>query len=272
MRALINGAPGETVPIADRGLQYGDGVFETLPVHTGRPAHWARHRARLEEGCRRLSIAAPGSVLDEEVHALCSGVDRAVLKVIVTRGTSGRGYRPIAGPCTRIVSLHPYPDHPTENRERGVALRLCRTRLASNPTLAGIKHLNRLEQVLARGEWNDDAHAEGLMLDYRDRVIAGTMSNVFVVRAGVLVTPELGECGVAGVTRARILESAPLLDIDARVDDLALEDAVDADELFVCNSVIDVWPVRRFQGRDYAVGPVTEAVGARLAADDAEQD
>lgn len=256
---LIDGAPGDAIAVMDRGLVYGDGVFRTLAVSGGVPEFWPQHMAKLAEDCTRLGIAAPdAAVLTADARQLLAGVDKAVLKIIVTRGVGGRGYKPPqpATP-TRIVLRAAFPAYTPEMAERGVVLRLCDTRLGLQPRLAGVKHLNRLEQVLAREEWSDPEIADGLMLDSDGRAIEGVMTNLFVVKNGEVATPDLTRCGVSGVMRGLLLESA-------RVKEVTLDEVRAADELFLTNSLIGLWPVRRFDGKDYAVGPVTRRWAAAL--------
>jgi 4-amino-4-deoxychorismate lyase len=175
----------------------------------------------------------------------------------VTRGSGGRGYRPPAEvKITRVLLRYPWPDYPAAWAETGIELRICRTRLGSNPLLAGMKHLNRLEQVLARAEWTEGA-AEGLMLDAEGHVVEGTMTNVFASRQGLLVTPALDQAGVAGVTRRHILENVEREGISVRVRRLSLDEFLNSEEIFVCNSIAGVWPVNRVESRRYAVGPMT---------------
>lgn len=252
---LINGEPGGAIAVTDRGLAYGDGVFETVSVADGSPRFWPRHRARLRDGCRRLAIAFDDwRALDEEVRRLAEDGGDAVVKVIVTRGDGARGYRPpLAAKPTRIVLALPPPDYPDDFGRRGVAARFCRKRLADDPDLAGVKHLNRLEQVMARMEWRDE-YQEGVMLDARDRVVEGTMSNLFAVEGGGLRTPLLDRCGVSGVMRGWIIETCRQCGIPVREERLSREDLLRADGVFFCNVLIRVWPVRRLEdARDYDV-------------------
>lgn len=261
MTILINGEPGETVSVLDRGFQYGDGLFETLAVVNGEPLLWDRHLRRLLHGAARLGIDAPAeALLRDEAQRVGRGAARAVLKIIVTRGVSGRGYAPApeATP-TRTVCLMPWPDYPPRHRTHGVAVRFCRTMIARNGTFAGLKHLNRLEQVKARMELDED-HAEGLMLDELGHVIEGTMTNIFVVRAGELLTADLSHSGVEGVMRGLVLERAAALTPVCRVTTLNRETVLDADEVFLTNSLIGLWPVRRIESREYPVGPVTKRI------------
>ena len=264
---LVNGQVTSELAVADRGLHYGDGLFETIAVFAGKPELYERHLKRLEAGCRRLVIEVPSrKVIDEEVARLCRYLSCGVLKIIITRGSGGRGYRPPLFPPTRILSIHPWPDHPKCFATEGIILRLCSTPLGINPALAGVKHLNRLEQVLARSEWDDPEIPEGLMLDYQGYVIEGTMSNLFIVRKGRLQTPDLGHCGVAGVMREFILEQAIALGMGVAVRALTLADLKQAEELFVCNSLIGLWPVRRFEQYGYPLGPLTLRLRRLLAA------
>jgi len=201
---LINGVATTSLDARDRGLHYGDGVFTTARVARGEVLLWERHVARLQDNCARLAIPAPdAALLRTEAQQLCAGVAQGIIKVTVTRGVGGRGYAaPQEAQPTRLVALHPWPDYPQTNWDDGVALRVNALRLARQPALAGVKHLNRLEQVLARAEWNDPAIAEGLMCNEHGDVIEATAANIFVVRNGELHTPDLSECGVAGVMRA----------------------------------------------------------------------
>lgn len=259
---FVDGRRGGRIDPRDRGFQYGDGLFETIKVGDGRLEFWGRHMARLRAGCARLGIPEPdAAVLEREAAALSAGQDRAILKIIVTRGPGGRGYHvPDAVSPTRVVSRHPWPDYPDSNWDEGVRIRLCETRLSDQPALAGLKHLNRLDQVMARREWDDPGIAEGLMRDRDGDAIEGTMTNLFVVRGGVLRTPDLSRCGVAGIMRAVVLDMAGLLSIRAELGRVRLDDVTGADEVFLTNSSIGLWPVRAFEGARFAIGPVTRRI------------
>lgn len=263
---LVNGKAQDHIGVADRGLQYGDGLFETIAVRTGLPRLWDRHWRRLASGCRRLGIGGIDSEqLWNEALELNAGVERGVLKLIVTRGEGGRGYLPPrTSSVTRILATYPWPDYPASHWQRGIALRVCATRLARNAALAGMKHLNRLEQVMARREWDDPDIIEGLMLDDDGNVIAGTMSNLFIVSSGRLVTPLLTACGVEGVMRGVILDVADELAIPYEVASLRRKDIEQASEVFLCNALIGIWPVRRVEHQEYSIGPLTGRISERL--------
>jgi 4-amino-4-deoxychorismate lyase len=210
------------------------------------------------------------SLVGRELKELAAQHDNAVLKLILSRRCAGRGYSLVSGQAvTRIVSVQPLPDWPANPAHSGIRVRLCGARLAVQPLLGGIKHLNRLEQVLARAEWDDPAIAEGLMLTGSDRLVEGTMSNVFILANQVLMTPDLSKCGVAGVMRSVILDLAESLGIDTKIRSISLDDVKTAREVFVCNSLIGIWPVVSIDGFGaFDCGPVTRQLQAAIAACD----
>lgn len=261
-RCWINGVEQMDIAVTDRGLQYGDGLFETLAAFDGHCPWFPAHYQRLATGCERLAIPLPDKqVLLREVEQAAEGQPRAAIKILLTSGRGGRGYRrPAAVEPSRIVMRHDWPDYPDTNWQDGVALKLCQTRLGCNAALAGIKHLNRLEQVLARNEWQSSEYAEGLMCDAQGDVIEGTMSNVFVARSNTLYTPNLATCGVEGVMRRWVLDNAPKLDIKVIEADLSVEDIKHADEVMLTNSLIGLWPVKNFESSNYQAGPVYQSL------------
>lgn len=259
---LVNGEPVSVVDVADRGFQYGDGIFTTLAVRQGTPLFLDAHLARLERDGARLFLPVPArTVLIPEVNRLCVLRPDGVLKIQLTRGSGGRGYRCPETPAgTRVLGIHPLPDYSLELHDAGVEVRVCQTRLGINPSLAGIKHMNRLEQILARAEWPLGDIREGLMLDAEGHVTEGTMSNLFLAKGGRLYTPKLDLCGVAGVARGLALAGAGELGIEAEERRLVLDDVYAADEMFLTNSVVGLWPIRRVEAREYPVGPIGRAV------------
>lgn len=264
---LVNGTPETTIPAHDRGLLYGDGVFRTFVRERGVTRCWIRHYRKLAADCAALSLACPDRVvLEEEVARLppdCVG------KIIVTRGPGARGYALAPGSApTRIVSASPVPSWPELFRNAGVKARLCDLRLGHAPCLAGIKHLNRLENVLARMEWDDPGIVEGVLLDESGHVVEGVMSNLFVLRAGELLTPDLARCGVAGVQRERILEIAGDFGIPAAVEPLLLDDFMASDAIFMSNSVIGLWQIVDFNGQHWPVSPLLQTLRSLLERDD----
>lgn len=258
MDCWVDGQPADALSLKDRGLAYGDGLFETIAVRSGQPLLLDRHLSRLAQGCTRLAINTDHGMIRSEVLAYAEALGEGVLKLILTRGDGLRGYAPDpSAQARRILQGNPPAAYPGIHAEQGVRLFPCATRLSTQPLLAGLKHLNRLEQVIARSEWQDAEHAEGLMLDQAGRVIEGVFSNLFLVRNGVLITADLKRCGVAGVMRAELLFQAESLGISTQITDITLEQLQWADEVFVCNSVYGVWPVRAYAALSWPVGPLT---------------
>ena len=258
MHSWVDGVAQSQLGLNNRGLAYGDGLFETIAVRGGRPSLLERHLQRLQWGCQRLSLLADAQQIREEVLEYAAALGEGVLKLILTRGDSPRGYAAdLHAPARRILQSSPLPSYPARHSAEGVQLFPCRTRLAEQPLLAGLKHLNRLEQVLARNEWQGSDYAEGLMCDLQGRVIEGVYSNLFAVRDAGLHTADLARCGVAGTLRAELLEQAQALGISVKVCDLTLQDLADADEVFVCNSVYGIWPVLGVDALRWSAGPVT---------------
>lgn len=259
LECLVDGEISTLVTTSNRGLNYGDGLFETLVVHNNRPRHWQAHMDRLGTGCDRLGlIMPPQAILLREVQTVSAGCSDVVVKIVLTRGSEARGYMPPEDvACTRIVSAHPYPEGIAELSRTGIETRVCKLRLAIQPMLGGIKHLNRLEQVLASAELRECEAAEGILLDREDYVICAISANIFLVKEGRLLTPRLDRCGVRGVVRGQILAA-----FGARCEQrrILLDQFQEADEVFICNSVKGVIPVTAINEQQFDIGPVTREV------------
>lgn len=247
----------DAVSIANRGLNYGDGVFETMRVHRGGLLLWPQHLARLREGAWRLGITMPDvDFIEARIADMASGADAGVLKLLVTRGEGGRGYAPpVDAMPTWILSLLPLP-----TMQAALRVHPCETRLATQPALAGIKHCNRLEQVLGRAEAVRAGCDEGLMRDMAGNPVSATSANLLVLHDGRWCTPPVEACGVAGVLRGWLLAQGL-----AEVAALTLDDLADADAVALCNSVRGILPVRALGAREWSPHPATEELQARLA-------
>lgn len=234
------------IPLSwSRAVAYGDGLFETVLVLDGTAPLWSFHRARLQQSIQRLNISCDISELEKSFFALAVQNPDALIKIIVARSGGGRGYDSRqANDFTFHLQSYFLPQYSQKRITDGVRLQVCQQRLSHNPALAGIKHLNRLEQVLAASERQGDWSDEGLMLDCYGSVIEGVSSNVFMVRDDVLVTPLLRHCGVAGVMRAVIIEKlAQVIPLSVEEMPVKLSDLLAADTVFVCNSVFGILPV-----------------------------
>jgi 4-amino-4-deoxychorismate lyase len=265
---LLNGSLAQKVSPFDRGLHFGDGLFETIACRRGRPRFLTLHLERLAFGCERLGIETGGLAdIQAEVRALASEVDGAIIKVILTRGTAlARGYQ-VSGreKATRITFRYAWPTETATESQVGIRVRTAQLRLGENPALAGLKTCNRLEQVLARREWTDPGIAESLLFSSSGRLVSGTMSNVFVVEGSRLRTPRLDLCGVAGVMRRVVLREAERAGIAVQEEVLGVADVAMAEEIFLTNARMGVWPVRELDGRVLEPGPVTRRVQQILA-------
>ena len=259
LECLVDGEISDRIPASDRGLNYGDGLFETLAVFGGTPRFWQGHVDKLSAGCEQLGLpVTPQAVLLREVQTVSAGQPKSVVKIMVTRGSSGMGYPTESAPrANRIVSSWPWPGDPGHLHEAGIDTRLCDLRLGIQPALAGLRHLNRLEQVMARMEWSDRNIHEGILLDPEDNLVTAISSNIFIVHSGRLLTPRLDRCGIRGVLRTAILSAFRDRCEQRRI---SLDMLPEAEEIFVCNAVRGVFPVRRIDHWEFDVGPVTREV------------
>ena len=264
-RWFHNGNQIDSIPIDDRGFQYGDGVFETIAIRQGKLRLFSLHAERLLVSGRRMHMAVPGedelqSLAEAAVTACECGNNDALLKIIVTRGSGNRGYKPKPDAKPSFYfGVFERTAHPDNYYSSGVAVRICRSRLSTQPQTAGMKTLSRLDQVIASSEEGSHDYQEGLMMDPSDNVICGTMSNVFLVHEGNLITPALTECGVSGVMRRHIIALADKSEIDVTVRTTHVSELSTADEIFLCNNQFGIWPVSslHLQARALQDWPVT---------------
>ena len=253
---LVNGSFNATISPFDRGFAYGDGVFRTIKMVDGLPEHWPQHYQKLVADCAAINIVCPSAeLLISDLQQLFtpdtqSEENSAVAKIIITRGEGNRGYTPpaITAPM-RVVTKSAMPQYAEERFSDGVHLTVCETRLAAQPKLAGIKSLNRLENVLARMEWASADIADGIMLDMHDNVIECTAANIFARFGNSLITPSLMQCGIAGITRQRIINIAHTLSLKVHEENVDLKKLLSADEVIICNSLYGAWQVKSVQVR-----------------------
>lgn len=270
-RKFVNGVEGGSVSVDDRGLQYGDGLFETMGATDGRVRRFQSHMARLTEGCHRLGMPTPPvDLIETDCLRALEGFGAAVVKLTLTRGPGPRSYPPPAEPSLTRIIVSTAQQVSESEAARPLTLRVCETRLGRNPRLAGMKHLNRLEQVLAGAELREPAVDEGLMRSTDDRIVCATAANVFLVRSGELLTPQISDCGVSGVMREVVLRLAKTLGIHVEVGDYTLDDVVQADECFLTNAVRGIRPVGCIMGvNDFRPGEMTARL--RAAVETAEE-
>jgi len=250
VQSLINGQRAERISIRDRGFQYGDGCFETVRVLSNKPILWSAHLKRLKNACKTLHLSVNFELLKGEITQLLQDNKTAdvILKITVTRGEGGRGYTPPEhANCTRIIQLIDYVAADTTNGARAV---VCQHRLSSNSLLGGIKHLNRLDQVIASAQIPADFD-EGLCLDEQGSVIEGCRSNLLLAIDNQLVTPDLGKSGVEGVMLNYLIDKFKVLDTRVLRKTISLRELKTASEIFLCNSVFGIWPVAEIENEDW---------------------
>jgi len=233
------------VDYRDRGLQYGDGLFETMCINDRAIRLFDYHLDRLYASCQRLKLNPPKRrILAGELCKLAARRSSGVLKLILTRGIGMRGYRPDAkARVTRIAALYAPPKNHSMLAGGLHRVRVCRLQLGINPQLAGMKTLNRLESVLARSEWRDPRIVEGILLDADENIVCGTMSNIFIRRRSLLMTPMMDRCGVAGVMRRWVIDQAPGLGLRVAERRIRWEELQAANEVFMTNALMGIMSV-----------------------------
>jgi 4-amino-4-deoxychorismate lyase len=260
LKAWVNGVETTAISVYDRGLQYGDGLFETMRMVDGDIKLWPCHLARLQQGCQQLGIPLDVERIEKQLALVRQYATIGVIKLIVTRGETQRGYRVSPGPQPNIICMcSELPTYPAEYYTQGVDVRLCQTQVNCNEQLAGIKHLNRLDNVLARMEWQDEFQ-EGLMCDDQGHIIEGTMSNIVFLDQESLVTPDLRRSGVAGIMRQRLLDMAEQRGIDTAIRPVELAEVKSFDAALLTNSLIGAWPVKQLDGYAYRVTPLVQSL------------
>ena len=244
---ILNGFLDRDISPLDRGFAYGDGVFRTMKIVGGLPLHWPQHYQKLVADCAVIGIVCPSAeMLIDDMQHLFTPDEMAVAKITITRGEGERGYAlPAVTMPTRLVTKSKFPHYNPLNLTDGVQLKVCETTLGAQPKLAGIKHLNRLENIMARMEWQNDGLFDGILLDTNGHVIECTMSNIFVRFGKTLMTPNLTQCGVAGITRQQILSLESVLNLQVVVDLLPLKTLLNADEVIICNSLYGAFQVTK---------------------------
>jgi 4-amino-4-deoxychorismate lyase len=268
LKVLVDGGRSDASWPLDRGLHFGDGLFETMLVRNGRARFESLHRERLAAGCERLRIEAQPDAIWHEVESVAAATGSALLKLIVTRGLAmERGYTPTGREkAQRILLVYAAAaDDPLEMQAEAVRLR---STLGENPLLAGIKHCNRLEQVLGRAELKQLPAFEGLMASSSGRLISGTMSNVFLVLEGKLVTPRVDRCGIAGITRRVVMREARAMSWAATEMDIPFEATARCSEAFITNSRLGVRPLTSLDGRALVIGENARELQRRISGQD----
>ena len=257
----INGKLTNKISDEDRAVQYGDGVFETIAVKEKLLEFWKEHYQRLNKGCTILKIKCPSEFfLKKEISKFIKKTkkNKFILKIIISRGIGGRGYNPPRNSKpTRILGIYDWPNYPETNFTKGIRMDVCKTRISTQPFLSQIKHLNRLEQIIARSEWQNKSISESIMLDLNDNVIEGTMSNIFGVKKNVFYTPVTKFSGIEGIMRNEILKLLKKNEEKYKVKKITLKELLNFEEIFICNSIFGIWSVRQILKKKFPLGKKT---------------
>ena len=264
----INGKLTNKISIEDRAVQYGDGVFETIAAKDRSLAFWKEHYQRLNKGCKILKIKCPSEpFLKKEINKFIKKTihirsgSRKVLKIIISRGIGGRGYNPPRNSKpTRILGVYDWPNYPDINVTKGIMMNVCKTRISIQPFLSQIKHLNRLDQIIARSEWQSKTIAESIMLDLNGNVIEGTISNIFGIKKNIFYTPIIKNSGVEGIMRGVILKLLKEKKEKYIIKKITLKELLKFDEIFVCNSIFGIWPVIKISKKKFSFGEKTKEI------------
>lgn len=248
---LVNGIQQNQIDIENRGLAYGDGLFTTAKVIDGKIQYLSSHVQRLIFGCKRLGIFAPNKVeLTEQLSQVTKQYKLAVLKVIITASSGGRGYaRSNALKNDIIIMVLDYPKHYDELAIKGITLGLSKQKIGINPMLSGLKHLNRLEQVLLRQELTNTMDDDLVVTNLNDEVIEATSANLFFWLDDKLYTPDVTSSGVNGIMRQTILQQYP----DTLIKNISLVDLASSQAMFICNCVMGIMPVKNYNGQNLSI-------------------
>lgn len=258
-----------TISIFDRGFLYGDSIYEVMRTSGGRLVDLAGHLERLERSAEFLSLPLPP--VPDITRAVLDTLDAAAnpesyVRIIVTRGGGEIGLDiALADRPTLIVIVKPLALLPDEAYERGVALRIVQVqRVAKQAVDPSVKSGNYLNNIMALREARAIGAHEALMCDRMGRVAEGSSSNVFVVRAGEIITPAQEVGLLRGITRGRVIDLARTDGIPVREADLYPEDVRTADEVFITSSIRSVLPVRQVD--DIMLAPAPGAITRRVMA------
>ena len=273
--SLINGVFSNKVSVFERGLAYGDGLFETMSWQNfnikecpNKVEFWTRHLQRIFMGCRTLSIKPPNTkILDNYKNKILKkantlGLNKGILKIIITRGIGGRGYKYDKDIKPTIIFLaFPISMYPEKFYKKGVSVKFCDSKLSSNENLVGLKHLNRLDSVLARAEWNNQKIFEGLFCDDKENIIEGTMTNIFLVRENTLYTPEIKKSGINGIMRQVVIDNYKNFFDQIKITKISRNNIRKFQQIFLTNSVLKIMPVAKIEENKFSVlGKIREII------------
>jgi len=256
---IINGTPNQDVAIADRGFNFGDGHFTTIKLVDGKAQLLDLHMARLQQACKVLGIEfSQWDALIDAIIEQAQALQNGVLKVTITRGEGGRGYGYAYGTsgCSSAnwyLQHRPVPAQYSEWARSGIELMVCQYQQTVNPVLAGLKTLNRLDQVMIKQELDANGMVDGLVCSTEGYLIETSIANVFWMKAGNVYTPSTKRSGIEGVMKMHISNLLDSLGIELETGDYTIAEVLAADEVFITNSVMEVVPVKRIMNADLSI-------------------
>ncbi|NRD74440.1 aminodeoxychorismate lyase [Shewanella sp. VB17] len=262
----VNGIVAEQMDPLDRGLAYGDGLFATMRFSDGQVQFLAAHFARLVQGARRLGFQWEATDdLIELLNQIALNQTHGCIKLLLTRGVGGRGYAaPTCSQVNEVVSLYDVPSHYIHWQKEGIALTLSEFRLSRQPRLAGIKHLNRLEQVLIKSMQLPNGFDDWLVLDTDKRVIESSMANLFFITGNVALTPAITHSGVAGMMREQVIYALIELGYDVDVTEVNYGDLTLFEHVFMTNSLLGLVDINRIDNMTYSISPFSDTLRQTL--------
>lgn len=253
---LINGKQSNQITASNRGLAYGDGFFSTIKVKLGEMQLWDLHLTRLQKSAKRLSFPLfnwHALTLELQTFAKqCTIQEEMVIKIILSRGAGGRGYS-IDGSnhVDRIISLHALPLRYQQWQHKGIPIIQCDYQLPINKRLAGLKTLNRLDQVLIKQEIETKKAIDGIVCDNEGNVIEASSANLFIHNEGRWYTPCLKNTGIEGVKRQQILNAAKKHSVDIIKTQINKLDLLNADAICITNALMGIVPVTQYEKHTY---------------------
>ena len=259
MSESVSLQPLDQFALNDRLANYGDGVFTTMHVSEGRVGLLSRHVSRLVNDAAALGITVTATAIEDVIRTAMQQQQDGVLKILLGSGQGGRGYsRPEQAAVSLAVSWHAVPALYETWRQQGIALAVSPVTLAHQPLLAGLKHANRLEQVLVKRAMQTMDCDDCVVTDANTTVMEASAANLFWFKHGVWFTPDLSKAGVNGVMRQFILEHTEHVE----VGEYHLRNLYDADAVMLTNALMQIVPVHSLvnahssETHEYSLAPV----------------
>ena len=268
----VNGQQGQLITTNDRGLNYGDGLFLTMRVNADGIIHFLEsHISRIKQAVYRLNFRSQEQLWQlpevqiDLLKEIALANPNSGIKLLISRGVGGRGYSAVnCSDITTVISIFELPSHYSQLQKSGVRLLKSEVQLASQPLLAGLKHLNRLEQVLIKSYSIDDGFDDWLVVDSNNNVIEASMANLFFLRDGAWITPTISRCGVAGVMREQVIYQLLELGFNVEMTDIAFNELKQIEHIFMTNSLMGAIDVTQITDMSFNKWELTKSLNKSL--------